>query len=200
MKKIKFIIGIIIVIVLSFLYAHIAKVNAIYDRNVDNSEYMSTGVFSDSAEQTFISKEETLDGITVKCQALGDARGSSVSLKLFDKTTGELVAESELKAEELENSKFNTFNFDTVEECKGKEYLAIFESHGENVEETKGISIFYQPTTEKDTVLEINDSNVDGTLIMKTVTNRFDMETFCVILLFACYIFGFLKFLYKLFK
>ena len=44
MKKIKKVIGIIIVLVLAFVYAHIAKPNNIYDKKVDNSEYLSTGV------------------------------------------------------------------------------------------------------------------------------------------------------------
>ena len=48
--------------------------------------------------------------------------------------------------------------------------------------------------------MEINNEAVVGTLVMKTVTNRFDIETFCVLLIFIVYIVVFLKFLYKLFK
>ena len=63
-----------------------------------------------------------------------------------------------------------------------------------------GVGFSYEPKQEKDTALSINGKNTDGTLIAKTVTNRFDIETFCVLVLFILYIVGFFKFLYKLFK
>ena len=42
-KKIQIIIAGIIIVAGSFLYAHIAKNNYIYDRDVDTSEYITTG-------------------------------------------------------------------------------------------------------------------------------------------------------------
>ena len=66
------------------------------------------------------------------------------------------------------------------------------------MEKTLGVGFSYEPKTEKGTELLINGNN--GTLIAKTVTNRFDMETFCVVLLFVLYIVFFVKFLYRLFK
>ena len=44
-KKIQIIIAGIIIVAGSFLYAHIAKNNYIYDRDVDTSEYITTGSF-----------------------------------------------------------------------------------------------------------------------------------------------------------
>ena len=181
MKKIKTVVGIVVVIVIAFLYAHIGKVNPLYDRALDNSE-------------------ETLDGITAKCQLQGDAAGSSIVLTLVDEETDEVVAESELKAEDIENSKFNEFSFETVHGCKGKTYRAVFESVNEDMENTRGIGLLYEPKTEENTSLQINGANTDGTMIIKTVTDRFDLETFCVFLIFVIYIVFFLKFLYKLFR
>ena len=40
MKKVKTIIGIIVVLIAAFFYAHIAKANEIYDRSVDSSEFL----------------------------------------------------------------------------------------------------------------------------------------------------------------
>ena len=59
---------------------------------------------------------------------------------------------------------------------------------------------FFERKTEQGTKFWINDEETDGTLIMKAVTNRFDAETFCVLLLFIIYVIAFMKFLYKLFK
>ena len=53
---------------------------------------------------------------------------------------------------------------------------------------------------ETDTELKISEQIQEGTLILKTVTKRFDIETFVILLIFVLYIIVFLKFLYKLFK
>lgn len=63
-----------------------------------------------------------------------------------------------------------------------------------------GVGFFYQPVTEKNTELIISDNHTEGTLILKTITNRFDFETFAVLLIFVLYIVVFMKFLYRLFK
>ena len=44
MKNLKRIIAIIIIILLAFAYGHIAKPNNIYDKTVDNSKYLGTGI------------------------------------------------------------------------------------------------------------------------------------------------------------
>ena len=200
MKRIKIIIGIIIIISIAFVYAHIGKVNVIYDKSVDNSEYIGTGVFEGMVEESFVCVEDTLDGITAKCQLQGDAAGTAMRMTLIDEETSETVAESELRAEEIDNSKFNEFSFDTIENCRGKLYRVVFENVNEDKENTKGIGLLYQPETEENTQLKISGENTKGTLIIKTVTERFDFETFCVFLLFMLYIICFIKFLYKLFK
>lgn len=200
MKKVKTIIGMIIVLTAAFFYAHIAKANAIYDRDVDSSEYIGTGVFAEKLEQEFVCREDTLDGISAKCQLQGDAAGTAVKLTLIDNASGNIAAESELKAEEIKNSKFNCFSFDTVDNCRGNSYTVRLKSVDENLEENRGIGFVYQPATMKDTKLEIGTHETEGTLIIKTITDRFDIETFCVLLIFVVYIVIFIKFLYKLFK
>lgn len=123
-----------------------------------------------------------------------------MKLTLIDNASGNIAAESELKAEDIKNSKFNRFSFETVDNCRGNSYMVRFESVNESLEESRGIGFVYQPETVKDTKLKINGEKTEGTLIIKSVTDRFDMETFCVLLIFVVYIVAFLKFLYKLFK
>lgn len=200
MKKLRIIIGVIVIIAIAFVYAHIGKVNPVYDKRVDNSEYIGTGVFDGIVVQTFVCVEDTLDGITAKCQLQGDASGTAIKMTLIDSGMDTVVAETILTAEEIENSKFNEFSFGTIEGCKGKTYRVIFENVDEDIENTKGIGLLYQPATEMNTQLEINGKATEGTLIIKTVTDRFDFETFFVFLLFAVYIICFIKFLYKLFR
>ena len=199
-KKIKVVIGIVLIVAFAFCYAHIAKLNNIYDRQVDSSKYIGTGVIRDSLEQKFVSKEDTLDGISLKCQFQGDATGTSLKIELVDCNTNETVAISTVSAKDMKTGKFNVFRFDTVEDCKGKTYKVVVSEKNADFEASKGIGLLYQPDTEKSTALSINGNETQGTLIMKTVTNRFDIETFCVVLIFALYIYIFIKFLYKLFK
>ena len=199
-KKIKVVIGIVLIVAFAFCYAHIAKLNNIYDRQVDSSKYIGTGVIRDSLEQKFVSKEDTLGGISLKCQFQGDATGTSLKIELVDCNTNETVAISTVSAKDMKTGKFNVFRFDTVEDCKGKTYKVVVSEKNADFEASKGIGLLYQSDTEKSTALSINGNETQGTLIMKTVTNRFDIETFCVVLIFALYIYIFIKFLYKLFK
>lgn len=199
MKKVKAFIGIVVLLIFVYLYAHIAKMNMIYDKKVDSSEYLSTGVVAGTIEQEFICKEDTLDGISAKCQLIGDTTDSKVRLTLIEKETGKVAAEVEVNAGEMKNGKFNKFSFDTITDCKGKTFKVVFENSGANIEDGVGIGFVYQQETEKGTKLTINHQDTQGTLILKTITNRFDIETFCVLLLLILYIIVFVKFLYRLF-
>ena len=81
MKKImKWVIGIAVIIMFSFLYAHIAKTHILYDNRIDTSKYMGTGVLSGKIEQKFVSEEDYLDGITIKCSIQGAPADSTVKI------------------------------------------------------------------------------------------------------------------------
>ena len=148
--------------VLAFAYGHIAKLNNIYDKTVDNSKYLGTGVTEGPVEQSFICTEDTLDGVKVKTQIVGDVHGINVKYSLVDVEADKVVGEGNVDATTIKASKFYNYSFDTE--------------------------------------LIISDNHTEGTLILKTITNRFDFETFAVLLIFVLYIVVFMKFLYRLFK
>ena len=100
----------------------------------------------------------------------------------------------------MKNSKFNVFKFDTVENCKGKKFRVVFKNVNARFDEGVGTSFFYEGKVEDGSALKIDGKDVGGTLIMKSVTNRFDLETMLVLLVFIAYIVGFMRVLYKLFK
>ena len=127
MKYIKKIIITIIVLVLAFVYAHIAKANDVYDRNIDNNQYQSTGLVQNGTiEQSFVSVEDTLDGVSVKTQTIGDVTDIVVKYTLEEVDSGKIVAEGNVDAKDIKNGKFQKYSFDTVEKCKGKSYRIIF--------------------------------------------------------------------------
>lgn len=199
MKKIKKIVGIIVVVFIAFIYAHIAKTNNIYDKNVDSSEYIGTGVvFEGTIEQRFTCVEDTLDGVKVKAQIFGDVQNVQVVYLLIDNQTGEIVADGKVEASEIQSGKFFECPFSKIENCKDKEYTIVFENI--NAAENTGIGFYFQSISQKGTKLTISENSTEGTLILKTITDRFDCETFIVLLIFIVYIVAFMRFLYKLFE
>ncbi|MFR8353763.1 MAG: hypothetical protein ACLVB1_15070, partial [Blautia obeum] len=79
-KYIKTGIGILIIVVLAFLYAHIDKNSYLYDRNADTSAFISTGVLleGETISQEFVSEEDILDGLNIKCSVTGNVEDVEV--------------------------------------------------------------------------------------------------------------------------
>lgn len=199
MKKGKLFIGIAALLIFAFVYAHIAKMNVIYDKTVDSSEYQSTGWKQDTViEQSFISKEDRLDGINIKCQTSGDTNSVALCYSLEDTADKKVVATGKIVAEEIESTKFNQITFDTIQNCRNKEFkLKIWTESPSDIE---GMSYYYCIGTEEGTEFVINGEKTEGTLVIKTITNKFDIETFCVFLIMIAFMIAFMKVLYKLFK
>lgn len=192
MKKIKKMAAVIILILIAFIYGHIHKTHAIYDRTVENDQYIMLDGSQSQITQEFICEEDLLDGIQVKCQNLQEDPETEIRIYLQDCENGETVAESVKKAGDIKAGKFNEFSFDTVSSCRGKAYKVVFEKDS--------IALYAEKTSEEGTNLKINSEESEGTLILKTVTYRFDIETFCVFLLLVLYICVFFQFLNWLFS
>lgn len=192
MKKIKKMAAVIILILIAFIYGHIHKTHAIYDRTVENDQYIMLDGSRSQITQEFICEEDSLDGIQVKCQNLQEDPEAEIRVYLQDCENGETVAESVKKAGDIKAGKFNEFSFDTVSSCRGKVYKVVFEKDF--------LALYAEKTSEEGTNLKINSEESEGTLILKTVTYRFDIETFCVFLLLVLYICVFFQFLNWLFS
>ena len=199
-RKVSFVIAGAIIILLVFWYAHIAKANLIYDKNVDTSDYKSTDSFmNEKISQSFQSVENSIDGISVKARITGHPDNAVVLYKLIDVGTGDTVAQGKESAADIAGSKFHKFEFENkVEGTKGKNLDFVLEVSGEDNENY--IAFCYEDKIEVNTELSIDGIAQEGTLILKVITNRFDIETFIVLLLFIVYVTVFMKFLYKLFK
>ena len=192
MRKVEKLAAVIVLILLAFVYGHVHKTHAIYDRMIENDQYVMMDVSQDQISQEFVCEEETLDGIQVKRQNLQEDPETEIRIYLQDCENGETVAESVKKAGDIKAGKFNEFSFDTVSSCRGKAYKVVFEKDS--------IALYTEKTSEKGTNLKINSEESEGTLILKTVTYRFDIETFYVFLLLVLYICVFFQFLNWLFS
>jgi len=193
MKQRKMIICTVLILVFAYVYAHVAKTNLIYDKKLDSSDYIGLGIVQTTIEQEFICKEDNLDAIAVKCQLLGAAEGTKIHMILKECASGAVVATVDADDIKIENGKFHTFSFETVSGCRNKCYRASFEIEG-------AAGLVIQPETQDNTKLIIGGEEKEGTLILKTVTNRFDVETYCVLLIILFFIIAFFRFLNRLFS
>ncbi|MCB6288423.1 hypothetical protein [[Clostridium] scindens] len=198
-KKIQIIVGIVIIVIASFLYAHISKTHCIYDREIDTSDYKDVPLLDGiMVSQSFKVTENTLDGVRIKCRVNGNPENVNVKYVLKEVDSGEEIANGIVSGAAIKNSKFTDFEFLVVGNTNGKEYEFVI--WAENGDEENNIVLCYEGMKETDTELKISEQIQEGTLILKTVTKRFDIETFVILLIFVLYIIVFLKFLYKLFK
>ncbi|MEE1191223.1 MAG: hypothetical protein UHO63_02670 [Blautia sp.] len=199
--KLKKIIGVIILVVVAFLYAHIAKVHNIYNTEIDPSEYGNTGILTElGIKQEFVCAEEYLDGIRIKSTVTESAEQILLSYSLKNLSTGEVAASGKAEGKAVKNSKFFEIPFERIENCKDTRFELTVSS---NVPAgtASGVGFAYEKNREEHTFLEVAGEEVEnGTLILKTVTNRFDFETFYVFLVFALYVVLFMRFLCRLFK
>lgn len=202
-KKIKIfytILTCLVILVFSYIYAHINKMNVLYDKNTDTGEYISTGVVGEGIiEQTFLCTENSLDGMNVKCQLFGDATNLNLRYELIENNSGEVVAKGEIAGNKLNNNQFSELYFEEdVTDCNNKQYT--FNLQVLNASEDNRISFCYESKSEEGMKLVIDGEENEGTLIAKTITKRFDLETFIVVVGFLGFIWLFLKVLYRLFK
>lgn len=197
-KVIKKVFLICIIIIACFAYAHIDKLTYIYDKEIDTSEFVNTGIIEDTTiTQTFISNEDSLDGVQTKCTVAGKVDNVQIEYELKEADSGKTVSKGSTAGSEIKNNKFNKFRFDKINNCKGKQYQIIFKETGSD--DLNGISFYISSKQECNQMLTVKGNNTQGTMIVRTICHRFDMETFCVVLFFSAYIIVFLKMLYKLF-
>lgn len=199
-KTIKRVVLLVLVFGCAFLYAHIEKMTYFYDKAIETNDYISTGILVDEEiTQNFVSEEDYLDGIQAKCTINGAVDDNiTIEYSLTDMETKEIVAQGVVLGSDVKNSKFTKFGFSQLSGCKGKKYAITFRENGSD--DMNGISFYLVQDTKNDMELSVKGNDTAGILVARTLTNRFDMETFVVVLIFVLYISLFMKMLYKLFK
>ena len=60
MRKVKKLAAVIVLILLAFVYGHVHKTHAIYDRMIENDQYVMMDVSQDQISQKFVCEEEIL--------------------------------------------------------------------------------------------------------------------------------------------
>lgn len=197
-KRVTYIVFAFILIVFVVFYAIVDKNNKIYDRTVDTSQYVSVGLAEgESIEQTFVSEEDKLDGMTAKMSVSGQPQDKEVGYRLKDEND-KVVVSGTTSLEKMKTGKFFAFKFDPVTNCKGKKYT--FELTVNRCAAEEQVIVYWVPGSEKNAELLVNGEREDGVMALRAVTHRFDLETFIVTAVFLIYVLLFIRWLGKIFK
>lgn len=198
-KKIISCLIICVVIVLSYFYAHIDKNSYIYNRNSDTALFYGTGILLNNEEitQTFIAEENVIDGFNIKIATAGNVEKVVLNYSVIDEMS-EVVAQAQVPANALESNKFNRLEIPTIENTEGKQYTLVLST--ENADEQNGVGFYIEPGRRENRQLTIKNNDTDGTLVVRIISHRFDMETFVVLLGIILFVVMFMKVLYKFFK
>ena len=121
-KKLSMIVFAAVLIAFTCMYAIVDKNNAIYDRAVDTSQYVALGLEQgEMVSQSFISKEDRLDGMNIKMSVSGQANEKKISYVLKDED-GVSVAAGSASLEKIKAGKFFGLRFEELTGCKGRQY------------------------------------------------------------------------------
>ena len=197
-KKLSMIVFVAVLIAFTCMYAIVDKNNAIYDRAVDTSQYVALGLEQgEMVSQSFVSTEDKLDGINIKMSVSGQANDKKISYVLKD-DTGKTVTLGDASLEKIKAGRFFSLKFDELTGCKGKRYT--FELTVEQCEKDTQVIVYAVPGASKDSLLVVKGEKADGVMVLRTVTHRFDVETFIVTAWFILYVIFFIRWLSKVFK
>lgn len=197
-SKMKWLIVLIILVLLAGAYSVVDKKVSVYDAEIDSSDYLSVDLQEgNEITQSFFSQEEVLDGIMVKMAAVGNIDGTILEYVLSENGE-EIVAQGETSLRELKSGRFFRFYFDELSGCKNKLYE--FQIKVKECDDNSSITLYYTNGRQQDTECVVEDEVLDGTVVLRTVTHRFDIETFVVTFCFLIYVVLFMKWLSKLFK
>ncbi|MFV0363872.1 MAG: hypothetical protein ACK5LL_12420 [Suipraeoptans sp.] len=189
----------IVVIVVSFMYAHIDKKTYFYDKQESTGDYIGTGILVDKKlEQEFTTNENIIDALSIKCATSGNIDNVTVNYSIIENSSGNEVSSGTIAGSDIEYNEFHVFQIDHLDDTSGKKYTLEISQSG--ADELNGISFYIGRKSDVDSQLMINGNDTDGVIIARTLSHRFDIQTFIVLILIILYIVVFFKFLYKLFR
>ena len=199
-KKFPVIIGVLLTLIIAVLYSFTNKTHRIYDNNVNTASYVSLGIISEgnTVVQSFQCQEDELDGFVIKSDVLGNYEDVQVHLRVMDGETGQILAEGSEIGKKVKARSQHYYHIDPLTEVNGKNLILEVSETGSTGSD--GVCFFYQPQPDSNNMFMVNGNSAHGVIIMKTVTERFVWETFFVMLGAEWFIWGFLWFLYRLFK
>lgn len=198
-KKVFSCIVLCIVLILSYVYAHIDKNHYVYDKNADTSTYVGTHILLDGevVKQSFVASDDTIDGINLKIAVYGNPENLILQYSILDSDDA-IVAEAEVVGTELQHNKFNHLQLSTIENTKGNLYTLMLGV--KHADEQNGLGFYIEPGSKGNMTLLVREQETEGALVTRITSHRFDVETFVVLLGIIVFITGFMNVLDKYFR
>ena len=199
-KKIPIIIALIAIIAFSIWYGFTEKPHKIYDNNVNTATYVEIGVLEDGKklQQTLTCEEDTIDALSIKCSPVGNSAQAVVNISVYDTETGKIISTGTDTGANVKPRKMHRFAIEPISGVKGKQITIEITETNNSV--GNGVSFYYQPQDEGKGIYLENGELRYGVLVIKTLTERFDIETCVVMFVSIMFIWTFMWFLYRLFK
>lgn len=200
-KKLISIIFIFILLALSAIYSITDKVEFVYNKNIDNSNYTNLGEISGNTtvKQQFLCNRNGLCAVDIKFGTY-DRKNSAILNYTIEDIDGNIMANGNIKTADISNNEFYHVKIPIIDNSKGKNYtLTITDNSAMN---GNSVTIYTVPdNATNNTVKIIQNSNEkeinDSVIAMKFVTHGFDIETFIIMIFFISFIALFIKILYR---
>ncbi len=199
MKKIRFIIIVIILLVFNTLYSFVTKEEKTYNANISSGAYANIGGMTNDSVivQSFHCSYNNLSELSLRFATFGRVNAGKITYVISNEKNGEEVAKGTLDTGKITNNEFNSIKFGRIKDSKNKDFVLTMTISGVVGEDV--VTIYSTESSKKAGSLIINGEKQEGTaLVLNAVCKKvFDVETFIVLVCFEIYIFFFLKLLYK---
>ena len=198
-KKLPIIIGLIATIAFAIWMGNTKKPHLIYDDNVNTASYLAIGVNTEDQviEQTFVCEEDVLDGVAVKQTVSGNHGITEVRVDILD-DSGNVAGSVTESGADFRARKIHYFKTERINDAKGRTFTVRITQL--NSTPADGVMFYYQANADAQYKMSIADTQIDGVLVMKSITERFDVERFLVMLISVWFIWGFMWYLNRLFS
>ncbi len=122
-------------------------------------------------QQEFEAQENELTGVRILFATYGKVPQSedSLTVKVFDKESKDVVCEEEIPVKTLEDNVYRKIKFDTIEESAGRTYILQIETG-----ETMGDPITVW-NAKKDSTVLVNGEEIPGQLVFRAAHNEKDV-------------------------
>lgn len=153
-------------------------------------------------EQTFLCSHNGLRSLEIKVVLSNKENIGDYSWNIEDVETGQIVASGKINAQSFRTKRalkdgWIQLDFSKIDDSKNRVYKYTMKS---NASEQESIAIYMTDKSEYAQILKVNSEEVTQALIIKMNMQRFNVETFIVMLGLIVYLAVFIRFMYRLFQ